>query len=191
MKIRLIVLITLLAFAAPANAYVFADANCPQLLFSVQNSFPDGGEFVSTATCLTNGVDEEFSTCNMDQTKVSWVALDKKGSKMRNICSTDGTWTAYIWSGTKVPAGTEIPVRITAQGNTSWEAILYDKTGLKIARNILVNSSQWAFTLSANPVNIRQWQTQGYRVSITAVPEPVSLFVMSLGLLGSFFFAHK
>lgn len=165
------------------------------LTITVPTGYTDLGSGLpvfSVVSCMPNSLtDVLFTTGSYPHTSMNWVALDKGNVKYQNLGPTNGSWVAYIWSGTQVPLDQLFSVKVDAiEGDYSVKITKYD--GTSIYNGMVLAGQGFAVPLSAVPGTTAQWRTKGYKFECTqVVPEPYGIFYLSAGVISLFSMSRR
>jgi len=147
----------------------------PYLVLTV----PWGEGLYSEAQCWSDhSQDKVFDTTNynLDQ---PWVALDWEAAKYTTLGPGEkGGWTAYVWAGYHMVAGTPYSLEVKALAPSRIEGINFDGSGQVQAT--LQPQEVLTLTLNATPATANQWRTRGYKVTVLPVPELPSGVVLAI-----------
>lgn len=141
------------------------------------------GSFVE-ALCWPNHLEDTLWLQEADYLDRPQAALDMDNTKYGTL-GPDGTsgWTLYVWAGYHMVQDTPYEVSATAFAPSRVVGTKYD--GTVFADTVMSANENLIWTFAAIPVTTAQWRTKGYKLEVTAVPEPTSLIGFTGMLLSS------
>ena len=139
------------------------------------------GSYAETL-CWPNHLEDTPWVQEADYLDRPQVALDGNATKYGTLGPDNaGSWTVYVWAGYRMVQDT--PYEVSALAYGPGRVVGTQPDGTVFADTVIQANETLTWTFYANPATTAQWRTKGYKLEVTAVPEPCSLLGFSSMLL--------